>query len=825
MMRNKKHLFLIIGVLVAAIFFSWNKEVLGTCRDGICDPEETTQSCPWDCIEKPDDYEQYFLGNHNVWDAFVTYFEVNALEYFWQYIEELETTNLINIEKPAALAQCVAPAECYTIYLTDDEFYRIFAAKIAHSIWLDKNKLVPWRLADFSQEQLESFFRRERLFNFMYGSRGNFYAVVDYSPSDAYGYARKFIQEDMTQTAYQIINDLRKDFIHGISPKDPTTTSYSLYEALTSYNPSNQRISRAGCQSMSPIVSSLLKGINIPAYQDSGWYGSGHACAIMDGINKILIHGDDIYTGALKVTPNDELLMTDDYFNSNVKPCGKNTQCATYQAKRFNALNAIKYVSYETKFYFCNPTLYTCADHPCLDGEEYLQYLYGSFLTSEEIEQANQRIQGLCSDTTAPHGTISINNNSSYTDSSEVVLTLSVEDEQSGMGAGAQMQFSNDGDNWSFPEPYSTIKKWKLSEGVGEKTVYGKFKDAAHNWSGVISDSIMRTGPPTPPTIPTNLTATFVPSNQIKLTWTASTDNVGVEGYNIYRDGKRLGYSTTNSFSDKNLTPNTTYTYQVDAYDADGNLSAPSNTASATTKSDTTPPTIDGPYYSSGCSAYNPVNGAHFCNDVVIWWNHSDNSGGSGIDTDSVQVGYTDPNGNYTNLTPGATITQSNGQVTFPASSLNVDGPYTIKISVSDVAGNPKTVEATAHIQRADICKPTIGSPYYYITSCLVSYAVPVNNAYFDKDVTIYWRHSDYSGGVCCFDSGIDANTGSFEYTDPNGNSTNLTPSATITESGGQVIFPVSRLVDGKYTIKIGVCDKKLNCAEVTATVYIKKAF
>jgi hypothetical protein len=554
----------------------------------------------------------------------------------------------------------------------------------------------------------------------------------------------------------------------------------------------------------------------------------------MDGINRILIHGDDIYGAALTVTPNDELLMTDDYFNSNVKPCGKNTQCATYQAKRFNALNAIRYVSYETKFYFCNPTLYTCADHPCSAGEEYLQYLYGSFLTSEEIEQANQRIQGLCSDTTAPHGTISINNNSSYTDSSEVVLTLSVEDEQSGMGAGAQMQFSNDGDNWSFPEPYSTIKKWELSEGVGEKTVYGKFKDAAHNWSEVISDSIMRTGPPTPPTIPTNLTATFVPPNQIELTWTASTDNVGVEGYNIYRDGKRLGYSTTNSFSDKNLTPNTTYTYQVDAYDADGNLSAPSNTASATTKSDTTPPTIDGPYVGS-CMDIELVDGKTFASNVEMYSYHSDKSGPEGIDTNTVRVWCIDPNGNSRDLTL-TSVTSSGGSFIFPASSLILEGWYTIYISVSDVAGNPRTVTSTVYVPKSDTCKPKINGPYYY-TSCVVSPYARVNNMTFSQnvDVSMFWKHSDDSGGLC-LDSGINtAATGvSVGYRpgkpdDEGGDYIYLIPTS-LTEPGGSFGFPInsSNLANGDYTIRIVVYDKSTkpspNYTEVKVLVHVQKA-
>ncbi|UKS31184.1 discoidin domain-containing protein [Paenibacillus sp. HWE-109] len=79
-------------------------------------------------------------------------------------------------------------------------------------------------------------------------------------------------------------------------------------------------------------------------------------------------------------------------------------------------------------------------------------------------------------------------------------------------------------------------------------------------------------------------------SSQINLTWSASTDNVGVTEYRIYRAGTQVGTSTTASYSDTGLTASTSYSYTVKAVDAAGNLSGPSNTATATTTSGTTPP-------------------------------------------------------------------------------------------------------------------------------------------------------------------------------------------------------------------------------------------
>jgi chitodextrinase len=98
-----------------------------------------------------------------------------------------------------------------------------------------------------------------------------------------------------------------------------------------------------------------------------------------------------------------------------------------------------------------------------------------------------------------------------------------------------------------------------------------------------------------PPTVPTNLAASTVSNSQINLTWTVSTDNVGVTGYKIYRNGTQVGTSATNSYSDTGLPASTQYTYTVSAYDAAGNNSAQSSSASATTQAgaaDTTPPVI-----------------------------------------------------------------------------------------------------------------------------------------------------------------------------------------------------------------------------------------
>jgi chitodextrinase len=88
----------------------------------------------------------------------------------------------------------------------------------------------------------------------------------------------------------------------------------------------------------------------------------------------------------------------------------------------------------------------------------------------------------------------------------------------------------------------------------------------------------------TPPAAPTNLAGTAVSSTQINITWTASADNVGVVGYDVYRNGNLIAKTTSAIYSDTRLSPATTYSYTVSAHDAAGNVSAQSSPVSVTTQ-------------------------------------------------------------------------------------------------------------------------------------------------------------------------------------------------------------------------------------------------
>src|SRR5204863_3050651 len=114
-------------------------------------------------------------------------------------------------------------------------------------------------------------------------------------------------------------------------------------------------------------------------------------------------------------------------------------------------------------------------------------------------------------------------------------------------------------------------------------------KDAAGNTSGMSSALSAKTadcssgGDVTSPSTPTGLAAGASTETSITFSWTASTDNVGVTGYNVYRGGSMVGSSPTTAYTAGGLTCGTSYSFAVKAKDAAGNLSAMSGALGAST--------------------------------------------------------------------------------------------------------------------------------------------------------------------------------------------------------------------------------------------------
>jgi chitodextrinase len=130
-----------------------------------------------------------------------------------------------------------------------------------------------------------------------------------------------------------------------------------------------------------------------------------------------------------------------------------------------------------------------------------------------------------------------------------------------------------------------------------------------------------------PPTAPV-LSATGKTSSTVDLTWTASSDNVAVTGYDVFRNGSLVASPATPGFGDTGLTASTAYTYTVKARDAAGNRSAASNAVIVTTDAPpTNPPLVLDNF--DGTPAYPSA----YLNDLGRWTggNCFLNGSGSGV--------------------------------------------------------------------------------------------------------------------------------------------------------------------------------------------------
>ncbi|MDX2185996.1 MAG: malectin domain-containing carbohydrate-binding protein [Opitutaceae bacterium] len=132
------------------------------------------------------------------------------------------------------------------------------------------------------------------------------------------------------------------------------------------------------------------------------------------------------------------------------------------------------------------------------------------------------------------------------------------------------------------------------------------------------------------PSVPSGLAASNIASTSFTLSWTASTDNVAVTGYEVLRNGTVVSSPTTTSVTVTGLSSSTTYSMQVRARDAAGNWSAPSSALSVTTSGTNTPVRIE----SGSTSSFTDSSGN-------VWAADNGSTGGSIVDRGAIAIANT----------------------------------------------------------------------------------------------------------------------------------------------------------------------------------------
>lgn len=229
-----------------------------------------------------------------------------------------------------------------------------------------------------------------------------------------------------------------------------------------------------------------------------------------------------------------------------------------------------------------------------------------------------------------------------------------------------------------------------------------------------------------PPTAPANLTASGATTSSITLSWSASTDNIGVTGYDIYQGTAKVGSTAATSHTVSGLTANTPYTFTVKAKDAAGNVSAASAPVTASTLGvDTQAPTAPENLALQGVTS----------TTVTLTWSTStDNVGVTGYDVYN-----------------GAMLAKSvNGStLTAVVDGLTPNTPYTFTVKAKDAAGNvsaaSNAVTVTTSAPPSDTQAPTaptsLASPGKTSTTVTLTWGASTDNV----GVTDY---DVYNGGT-----------------------------------------------------------------------------
>lgn len=166
------------------------------------------------------------------------------------------------------------------------------------------------------------------------------------------------------------------------------------------------------------------------------------------------------------------------------------------------------------------------------------------------------------------------------------------------------------------------------------------------------------------PTAPNTLAASGTTTTSTNLSWTASTDNVAVTGYNVYQGSTLIGSTTSTSYSVTGLASSTAYTFSVKAKDAAGNLSVASNSITETTLTplpDTTAPSA--PTLTASGTTQTAT--------TLSWSGATDNVAVTGYDV-------------YKN----GVLLGSTSSTTYSVTGLTATTAYTFYVQAKDAAGN-----------------------------------------------------------------------------------------------------------------------------------------
>lgn len=250
---------------------------------------------------------------------------------------------------------------------------------------------------------------------------------------------------------------------------------------------------------------------------------------------------------------------------------------------------------------------------------------------------------------------------------------------------------------------------------VGERYSYRVTAvDAAGNESPQ-STSLSTTVPDDgAPSQPTKLHTTSTSSNSVVLAWEKSSDNVGINGYKLFRNGDLIASPTTTNYTDNSVDVDNTYAYSLVAVDSAGNSSPPSESLGVWVP-DTTAPT----------AAFTaPSLNAELSGEVTVSAKADDNIGLA-----SLQF-----------MVDGQNIAEQLSDSPYSAvweTWRVANGPHTLSLKAYDLSGNSVTASLKVTVKNSydDHTAPSIPTGLQVVSST-------------NSSITLHWKATEDKGGA-----------------------------------------------------------------------------
>jgi len=287
----------------------------------------------------------------------------------WTALDAAQTLGYVaQLPNPADLHsdpfEVLPPGENYigSCLLTQAETAQSYGAKVAHALKIEVDRVYPWRLTQYSEDELREILNVAFLYTGWLtpsaptSSLGH---VVNHCPFRIHQLASSFLGgPGFTGSHDKAVSLLLENGGRGFG-LNHNSTDDPAWATTVDNSPGTDKVSRHGCHSSSAWFSGLCQSVNIPSeWQENYYSGGGHASITFRTIGKVMTHGDHMYVGSAISGWGTLNLESLEEWNDTVVALGPTDRGPQARASfRLRNITFMRFPHPTTKQTFCNTSL------------------------------------------------------------------------------------------------------------------------------------------------------------------------------------------------------------------------------------------------------------------------------------------------------------------------------------------------------------------------------------------------------------------------------------------------------------------------------------